>query len=110
MSEMVVQKQLDYYNAHDLEGFLSCYHEDAVIYRLKDQSVIMNGIDELRRRYGIRLQKAKPHAHINKRIVLGNQVIDEESVTGLDIEGTKRVGAIYDVEGDKIRRVWFVYE
>lgn len=109
-AEQVVQQQLEYYNAHDLEGFLSTYHQDAVIYRLTDHTILMQGIDEIRERYAKRFMEAKPHAVINNRIVVGNQVIDEEHVTLINEPGIKRVVAIYEVVSGSIRRVWFLYD
>jgi len=48
------------------------------------------------------------HAHVPRRTVMGNYVIDEEIVTGLRDGRTLKATAIYEVGDGLISRVWFI--
>ena len=104
--EAVVQRQLDAYNARDIEAFLSTYSDTIVIYDFPHQPT-MRGPEEVRTRY-TQLFKDAPdlHAEVKKRITIGNTVIDQEHVRvgGRYIEAV----AIYEVADGKIGRVTFV--
>jgi hypothetical protein len=109
-SEKIVQKQLDFYNNHDLEGFISTYYDDVGIYNLIDNSVMIRGKEQLKDSYRERFEVLNVHADIQNRIVIGNKVIDHEYVTGLEKDLIKKAVAIYEVENSLIKRVWFVFE
>lgn len=49
----VVQRQLDFYNSHDLEGFASTYSSDIKIYNLGEVTPFLNGIETLREMFGL---------------------------------------------------------
>lgn len=108
-AEQVVQKQLDFYNAGDLEGFASTYTEDVEIYDLPQGALRFKSRSELLKRYEVTFSK-NPRARIEKRIVEGNKVIDHEYYMrdGLLEEGS--VVAIYEVDMEKrlICKVWFL--
>jgi len=108
--EEVVQQQLDFYNNHDLDGFISTYHEEIKIYNLIDNSIILEGKDALEEKYGERLQILKVHADIQNRMVIGNKVIDHEYVTSINTDTIVKAVAIYEVEDNLIKKVWFVFE
>jgi len=109
--EQVVEKQLEFYNAHDLEGFLSTYHAETKIYNLAETNeLIMDGIEVMREKYAERLSTPNLHAIIEKRIVVGNTVIDHEVVTMDGLNGKLKVAAIYEVKDELIKTVWFVRE
>jgi hypothetical protein len=104
----LVQRQLDAYNAHDLDAFCATYSADVVIIRLPDQEPAIRGRDALRQFYAAnRFNRPALHAQIVNRIVLGNKVIDHERVEGLD-DSPREVVAVYEVDADLIIRVWFV--
>ena len=104
----LAEKQLECYNNHDLEGFLSAYHDDTKIYNI-DGSLIMEGKEAMRERYGERFKNPHLHAELVNRMVFGNKAIDHERVTGIGDTVTE-VAAIYEVEGGLIKTVWFVRE
>jgi len=108
IAEEMARKQLECYNNHDLEGFLSAYHDDTKIYNLIDGSLIMEGKGAMRERYGERFKNPNLHAKLVNRMVIGNKVIDHESVTGLGESPPTEVAAIYEVEDGLIKTVWFV--
>lgn len=108
--ENLVQKQLDYYNKHNLEGFLSTYSENIIIYNHKDNSIILQGKEELRLKYKERFEVFKVHAELKNRIVIGNKVIDHEEVSGIKKEEIISAVAIYEIEDKLIKKVWFIFE
>lgn len=109
-AEEIVQKQLDFYNAHDLEGFISTYSDDIKIYNLIDNTIIMEGKKLLKENYKERFDVLKVHAELVNRIVIGDKVIDHEHVSGLTKNDIVKAVAIYEIEDCLIKRVWFVYE
>ena len=106
--EAVVQKQLEAYNARDLDAFLATYADDIQIFDLPDK-LLMRGHAELRERYSKTFADPRLHAEILNRIVLVNTVIDHERVrvTFPDGPGTVEAVAIYEVRDGKIATVWF---
>lgn len=79
--------QLDAYNRHDLEGFLSYYAPDVVTEDGTGQ-VMIQGHAEMRQLYGTMFaQSPDLRAEVLTRIRIGNYVIDEEHLTGVVMEG-----------------------
>ena len=66
----LVQRQVDAFNAHNLDGFLACYADDAVV-RHGDGRALMTGKDEMRDFYGPTIVDAKPRAEIVNRVHSG---------------------------------------
>ncbi len=102
--EAIVQKNLDCYNNRDLDGFMSYFADSISLVNFSDQKIVANGLTEIRALYK-NLFDASPNLHstILKRMVLGNKVIDHESIVGR--KGSAEVLEIiliYEVEGDKI--------
>ncbi|WP_447726189.1 amidohydrolase family protein [Sphingomonas koreensis] len=104
----VVQRQLNAYNARDLDAFIATYHPDVRLYDFPD-TLRRQGHDALRQVYG-RLFAQLPdlHAQVPRRIAMGNYVIDEEIVTGLPDGRVLNATAIYEVRDGLISRVWFI--
>lgn len=105
----VVQRQVEAYNARDIEAFLSFYAEDAVLARHPGGEVIATGREEMREIYG-KLFAESPELDCNvvKRIALGDMVVDHELVRGHRGRSVVYAVAIYEVKGGLIRRVWFL--
>jgi hypothetical protein len=106
--EPFAQRQLDAYNARDLERFVREYTEDVVVFRLPDPSPIIVGRAALAAHYrDNRFNLPDLHARLVNRMVFGNKVIDQEvviGVTGAPLD----VAAIYEVTERGISKVWFV--
>jgi hypothetical protein len=104
--EIIVQKQLDAYNARDIEGFLATYASDIKLYNFPN-TLRTDGVAAMRKGYGSYFESTPDlHAEIKNRIVIGNTVIDEEEVT---VNGyISNAVAIYEVENGKISKVTFV--
>ncbi len=93
-----------------MEGFLSLYSENIKIYSLLDNTVIMEGMEELRNNYKERFEVLKVNAILKNRIVIGNKVIDKEEVTGIKLDEVVKAVAIYEVKNNLIENVWFIFE
>ena len=105
--EAVVQRQLDAYNAKDLEALLDCYAEDAELLEFPDRP-LERGRAALRERYRNRLAEPDLHARLVHRAVVGNRVVDHEVVTRNFPEGrgTLEVVMVYEVVAGRIARSW----
>ncbi|WP_119272695.1 nuclear transport factor 2 family protein [Taklimakanibacter deserti] len=105
----VVQRQLDAYNAHDMEAWLATYAPDARQYEYPDK-LLAEGHDAIRARMTTRFQDPDLHAHLKSRIVLGNTVIDHEHVARTFPEGPGHVEmvAIYQVTAGHIGLATFI--
>lgn len=103
----LVQRQLNGYNARDIDAFMEPYAEDVQVYTYPGRFEYAGKVG-MRERYAARFQQTPElHCEVVERIVLGNTVIDQERVTGLP-GGTMRAVAIYTIEKARISRVEFV--
>ncbi|MBS0660742.1 MAG: amidohydrolase family protein [Verrucomicrobia bacterium] len=106
----VVQRQLNAYNARDLDAFLACYGEDVRIFTYPDR-LDSTGLDAMRKTYGNMFkQLPKLHAEVTSRVVAGELVVDQERVTGLPNGVVLEGAAIYEVRNGLIRTVRFKIE
>ena len=102
-----MQRQLNAYNARDLEAFLEPYADDVELYDYKTGKLLGKGKESMRKDYAFFKQVPELHCEIKARIVQGNVIIDKEYVTGFGgpaVEAT----AIYHIENNKIRKVYFI--
>lgn len=101
--EAVVQRQLDAYNARDIDALLATYAPDARQYEHPGK-LLATGADEMRERMAVRFREPNLHARLLQRAVMGNIVIDHEEVTRTFPEGTGTVNmvAIYEVVDGRI--------
>jgi hypothetical protein len=107
--ETVVQRQVEAYNARDIEAFLSFYADDVVIRRLPSGEIAWDGKEAMRARYATRFSENPDlFCTITKRIVHGDWVVDHELVTGDKDRPRVRAVATYEVRDGLIRNVWFL--
>lgn len=106
----IVQRQLDAYNAHDLDALMATYVDDVQHYEFPS-TLVASGAVEVRDRLAVRLSEPNLHARLLGRTVMGDLVIDHEIVTRDFPEGlgTVELIAMYEVEGEKITRAWFKF-
>lgn len=106
--EAFAQRQLDAYNARDLERFVREYTEDVVVYRMPDPNPVSIGREALAEHYRKnRFNLPGLHAKLVNRMVFGNKVIDQEIIYG--VQDTPLEGAaIYEVTDRGISKVWFI--
>jgi imidazolonepropionase-like amidohydrolase len=105
----VVQRQVNAYNARDLDAFARLYSPDVELFNLGDRRPFVSGRSDLQRQYRKLFANAPElHCRILNRIEQKSYVIDQEHVTGLEKDRVIRATAVYQVELGKIRRVWFI--
>lgn len=108
--ETVVQRQLDAYNARDIESFMALFAEDAEGFELGASTPALSGATAIRERYAA-LFAASPHLHsaLVRRIAHARVVVDHERITGRNgDDGVLEMVAIYEVVDGRIRRFHFV--
>lgn len=106
--EPFVQRQLEAYNARDLDSFVQQYTEDVVVYRLPQTTPTLSGRAALRDHYKAhRFNLPDLHAELVNRMVFGNKVIDHERVRGIQADPVE-VAAIYEVTPEGVSKVWFL--
>jgi hypothetical protein len=103
----LVQRQVDAYNARDLDRFVAAYTDTVLVYRMPAAEPSISGKVQLAETYATqRFNLPGLRAEIVNRIVLGNKVIDHERVWGIR-DVPIEVAAVYEVVGGLIARVWF---
>ena len=105
--ELPVQKQLDAYNARDIDAFMPWWSEDCHYYEFPDR-LLARGTSEVRERHVARFKEPNEHARLIKRIAVANVVVDQETVTRSFPNGPGEVDvvAIYQVENGRIVKAW----
>lgn len=108
-NEAVIQRQLDAYNAKNIEAFMACWAPDARIYAHPD-TLLADGAPAIRARHELRFREPNLFGRLLQRMSVGNTVVDREEVTRSFPEGPGRVDviAIYELADEKIARAWFV--
>jgi len=105
----IVQKQVDSYNAGDLEAFVNCYSEDVVVRDFPDGTRYV-GHDNMRQNYsGLSPENKVYQVEVVKRIVIGNKVIDQEKVDK-NGEFQQMQVALYEVSNGKISSMTFIFD
>ena len=109
----IVQRQLDAYNAHDVEALMAIYSDDVQHFEFPS-TLVASGAAQVRERLSVRLQEPDLHARLVSRMAMGNLVIDHEVITQNfpEPEAGSRIGtveliAMYEVQGERIARAWF---
>lgn len=105
----IVQRQVEAYNAHDLEAFAATYSDTIQMFRLPSIEPAITNKAELKEFYGAnRFMAPNLHAEVINRMELGNKVIDHERITGLPKSPFECV-VIYEVQDGLIQRVWSLW-
>jgi len=109
-AEEVVRRQIDAYNARDMDAFLATFADEVEIFGFPN-TLSVKGKEEMRKRYTVRFSDTILHCIIVKRIVMGNTVIDHERVrvTLPEGPGVMEAIAMYEVHDGKIAKVTFIY-
>jgi len=103
----LAQRQLDAYNAGDIEAFAACYAPDVRIWDLHSNTVTLQGRPALRERYGALFTRCPElHAELVGRLCLGSTAVDQERVTGMGDDVVHAI-ATYEVRDGLIQQVWF---
>jgi len=107
-SEQLVLRQIDAYNARDVEAFLATYSPDAEVIRLPDREPYLDGMDALRERYGKMFEDSPGLVcEVDAAWCTDSFVALKERVSGMKgREGELVCLAIYQIENNLIRRLW----
>lgn len=106
--EILVQKQVNGYNAGNIDAFLEPYAEDVELYIFPNK-LLSKGKETMRKDYDAIFKKMPElHCEIKERIINGNFIIDKESISGTGKSGQVETTAIYEIENDKISKVYFL--
>lgn len=105
----VVQKQLDAYNARDIQALMECYAHDAQQFEYPAK-LLASGAEQIRNRHIERFKETNLYAHLQHRFVLGNTVVDHEKVTRTFADGVGHIEliAIYQVVEGRISSARFI--
>lgn len=103
-----VARQLEAYNARDIDAFMRWWRDDCLYYAFPDQ-LLAQGAAEVRARHIERFREPDLHGRLLSRIIIGNVVIDHETVTRNFPEGDGEVDVVclYEVEDGLIAKAWF---
>jgi len=105
---LVVQAQLDAYNAKDIDALMRTYAVDVEQFNLHGDR-IAKGHAEMRPRFLARFAEPDLYARLLSRIVVGNTVTDAELVTRNFPEGRGSIEmlCIYEVVNGLIQKASF---
>lgn len=108
-AEAVVARQLDAYNARDIEAFMRCWADDAQYFQ-HPSTLLASGAAAIRQRHVARFCEPNLHGALLHRMSVGDIVVDRERVTRTFPEGPGAVDviAIYQVENGLIAKAWFI--
>ena len=104
--EKIVQKQLDAYNARDINRFIATFADNIELLNYPNKE-FLKGKQKMKESYAGYFEATPDlNCEIKNRIVIGNKVIDEEYITanGQNFSAV----AIYEVENGKITKVTFI--
>ena len=106
--ENIVQKQVEAFNARNLNDFAACYSEDVMVSNFPNK-IQYEGNETLKSNYEKFYSKTpEVQVEVVKRISIGNTVIDEELVTiG---KKTHQQVAIYKVNNGLISSMTFIHQ
>lgn len=100
----IIDRQVEAYNAHDLDAFCVWYSDDIKIWNLGESVPFIQSMADLRNVYGKKFENPKLRTQIVNRIKMGRYIVDHERITGI---GTAPVEAtvVYIVEDSLIHQV-----
>ena len=98
----IVDRQLQAYNQGNIDAFVSTYAKDIKVYSF-GSGIMISGERDLRENYSDLFKNGGVHCIIEKRMTMGNVVIDYEVISGGAV--TARALAVYEVEEGLINRV-----
>lgn len=102
-----VQRQLEAYNAGDIDAFMLNYSKNVKVWSFPDLQLLFEGSDTMRARYAPMFADFPDlHAEVTQRTQQGSVVIDTEYVTGRGEPFTAI--AMYRVKNEVIEEIWFI--
>ncbi|WP_298520640.1 nuclear transport factor 2 family protein [uncultured Kordia sp.] len=106
--KIIAQKQMETYNAHDIKAYSDLFSDDVKVYDFP-KKLRYQGKDKLIKRYGDFFKKTPElFSYIEKRIVSGNTIIDQEKVIYEKGGTPKEFVVMYVVKDKKIAEVYYI--
>jgi hypothetical protein len=106
IAETLVQRQLEAYNARDLEAFLANFSDDVEVLRPPQAEPALVGKAAFAHFYATqRFNRPGLHAEVVNRMVMGRIVIDHERISGVRDEPFE-MAVVFEVADGLIRRTW----
>ncbi|MBX2961892.1 MAG: nuclear transport factor 2 family protein [Cyclobacteriaceae bacterium] len=100
--------QLKGYNERNIDLFLEAYSDSVKVFNFPDK-LLYTGKEIMRKGYADMFANLPDlHCTIKSRMVIGNTVIDEESVLFTKGQPLLHAIAIYKIEQGKIQEVYFI--
>lgn len=110
----VVQKQLDAYNNHDIDAFMSVFSDNIELWTLGDSIPSVKGFKSTKKIYADLFKRSQNlNSEVLNRTIIGNKVIDYEKISGRSGRGKEEVLyliMIYEVRDGKIFRATAIRE
>lgn len=106
--EQIVQRQVNAYNARDIDAFIDTYADNIEIFSFPNKPGT-KGKEKLKSQFATMFERVPNlYCEIKKRIVIGNKVVDREHVRFGNQYSD--VVAIYEIVDGKISKVTFLDE
>jgi hypothetical protein len=108
--EEIVQENLDFYNQRNLEGFMSSFTDSIALFTFGKTEPVAKGKEAIRNLYKSLFDASpKLHSTILHRSIIGNKIIDHESIVGRKGSNVPiELVMVYEVSDDKIVRMTVV--
>jgi hypothetical protein len=108
ISSKLAEDQLVAYNNRDIEAFLLPYSDSVKIFRFPNV-LQYQGKETMRKQYGKMFEDLPDlHCELVNRMMMGNTVIDQESVVFRKDQPKVHAIAIYKIRNNKIQEVYFI--
>ncbi|MDB6029279.1 MAG: hypothetical protein JWM68_5502 [Verrucomicrobiales bacterium] len=105
----IVQRQLEAYNARDIDALVAMYAENAQMFE-HPSKLLASGAAALRARFADRFREPNLHADLLSRTVIGQIVVDCEEISRTFPEGPGKIKVvmIYEVQDARIAKAWII--
>jgi hypothetical protein len=111
MSNNVIDDHVRAFNARDLSAFLVCFSDEIEIFKLPGEEVIAQGLDSIRAGYAKKFNDSPDlNCVILNKMTQGKYTVLHEKITGYPKSPLTCNIALYEVENERIRRVWLIGE
>ena len=103
-----IRMQLESYNARDIDAFMQWWADDCEYYAFPS-TLLATGVEAIRARHIERFKEPDLFGKLLSRLVVGNVVVDHETVQRNFPEGRGEIDVIciYEIEKGKISKAWF---
>lgn len=104
--QAVIDRQVEAYNRHDLDGFFATYDDNQTLYTLGSARAT-RGTATMRQAF-TPMWNANPklHSETFKRLIFGSLVVDREGLSGIATLPTIIILSIYEVRDGHILNYW----